>query len=51
MRNVSSWISATFEKVDDYVYLVMYVEKITNVYISLYSSVWNKPLDDNIYSM
>ena len=29
----------------------MYVEKIMNVYISLYSSVWNKRLDDNIYSM
>ena len=29
----------------------MYVEKIVNVYISLYSSVWNKRLDDNIYSM
>ena len=40
-----------FEKVDEYVYLDMYVEKIMNVYISLYSSVWNKRLDDNIYSM
>ena len=29
----------------------MYVEKIMNVYISLHSSVWNKRLDDNIYSM
>ena len=29
----------------------MYVEKIMNVYISLYSSVWNKRLDDNVYSM
>ena len=29
----------------------MYVEKIVNVHVSLYSSVWNKRLDDNIYSM
>ena len=29
----------------------MYVEKIMNVYISLYISVWNKRLGDNIYSM
>ena len=28
-----------------------YVENIMNVYIFLYGSVWNKRLDDNIYSM
>ena len=28
-----------FEKVDEYVYLDVYVEKIMNVYISIYSSV------------
>ena len=40
-----------FEKVDEYVYLDMHVEKIINVYISLSSSVWNNRLDDNIYFM
>ena len=29
----------------------MYVENIMSVYISLYNSVWNKRLGDNIYSM
>ena len=40
-----------FEKVDEYVYLDIIIEKIMNVFISLYRSVWNKRLDHNIYSM
>ena len=31
------------------VYICIYVENIMNMYISLYSSVWNKRLGDNIY--